>query len=163
MNKERYSKDLPVTLQDFETSGWKEVIAQASPEGYAAMGQALSDAARRATEQDRAEHAKVLRLLADACATEMPPTAPHELERLLDTDIAFFAEIVDAIDESRLKGRISDILWLKTSPRNTEFALKAIDAYRCLPLTTDTWMHGGRECWHRAISLAQTLKAGDGR
>lgn len=54
------------------------------------------------------------------------------------------------------------MVWLKSKPRNIEFALKAIDAYRSLPLDTDTWIHGGRDCWSRAISLARMLKGGAG-
>lgn len=177
MSNERYPQDLTVSLQDFEASGWKDAIAQATREGYSAMWQALSAAARSAIEQGRVEHGKVLWLLADACSMMLSPSSPNEPfkpfavfhdrrsvipDDLLDTDITFFAEIVDAVDDNWLKARLSDLLWLKGKPRNTAFALKAIDAYRCLPLDTDTWVHGGRECWPRAISLARMLKRGAG-
>lgn len=177
MSNERYPQNLAVSLQDFEASGWKEAIAQATREGYSAMWQALSAAARSAIEQGRVEHGKVLWLLADACSMMLSPSSPNEPfkpfavfhdrrsvipDDLLDTDITFFAEIVDAVDENWLKARLSDLLWLKSKPRNTSFALKAIDAYRSLPLNTDTWVHGGRECWPRAISLARMLKGGAG-
>jgi hypothetical protein len=81
---------------------------------------------------------------------------------LSDTDIKFFAEIVDAVDDNWLKARLSDLVWLKAKPRDPEFALKAIDAYRCLPLDEDIWINGGEECWLRAISLARLLRAGAG-
>lgn len=177
MSNERYPQDLVVSLQDFEASGWKDAIAQATREGYSAMWQALSAAARSAIEQGRVEHGKVLWLLADACSMMLSPSSPNEPfkpfavfhdrrsvipDDLLDTDITFFAEIVDVVDDNWLKARLSDLLWLKGKPHNTAFALKAIDAYRCLPLDTDTWVHGGRECWPRAISLAQMLKRGAG-
>lgn len=178
MNNERYPQALAVSLQDFEASGWKEAIAQATREGYAAMWQALSAAALSAIEQGRVEHGKILWLLADACSMMLSPSSPNEPfkpfavfhdrrsvipDDLLDTDITFFAAIVDVVDENWLKARLSDLLWLKSKPRNTSFALKAIDAYRRLPLNTDTWVHGGRECWPRAINLARMLKgcAGD--
>ena len=48
MSNERYPQDLTVSLQDFEASGWKDAIAQATREGYSAMWQALSAAARSA-------------------------------------------------------------------------------------------------------------------
>ncbi|WP_455423368.1 DUF7380 domain-containing protein [Allofranklinella schreckenbergeri] len=60
MNNERYPQDLTVSLQDFKASGWREAIAQATREGYSAMWQALSAAARSAIEQGRFEHGKVL-------------------------------------------------------------------------------------------------------
>ena len=177
MNNERYPQDLAVSLQDFEASGWKEAIAQATREGYTAMWQALSVAARSAIGQGRVEHGKVLWLLADACSMMLSPSSQNEPfkpfavlhdrwsvipDDLPDTDITFFAAIVDAVDDNWLKARLSDLLWLKHKPRNLAFALKAIDAYRRLPLDTDTWMHGGRECWPRAISLARMLKGGAG-
>ncbi len=177
MQNERYPQGLVVSQQDFEASGWKEAIAQATREGYSAMWQALSVAARSAIGEGRAEHGKVLWLLADACSMMLSPSSPNEPfkpfavfhdrrsvipDDLPDADIAFFAEIVDTVDDNWLKARLCDLLWLKGNPRNTAFALKAIDAYRCLPLDTDTWMHGGRECWPRAISLTRMLKGGAG-
>lgn len=177
MSNERYPQDLLVSLRDFQASGWKEAIAQATREGYPAMWQALSAAARSAIAQGRVEHGKVLWLLADACSMMLVPSSPNEPfkpfavfhdrrsvipDDLLDSDIAFFAEIVDEIDDPWLKARLSDLVWLKGKPRNPAFALNAIDAYRCLPLDTDTWVRGGRECWSRAISLARMLGRGAG-
>lgn len=177
MTNERYPQDLLISAEDFAESGWKEAITQAKREGYSAMWQALSAAARSAIEQGRNEHGKVLWLLADACSMMLSPSSPNEPfkpfavfhdrrsvipEDMPDADIVFFAEIVDAVDDDWLKARLSDLVWLKGKPRNTAFALKAIDAYRCLPLDTDTWIHGGRDCWPRAISLARMLKGGAG-
>ncbi|HDJ0182385.1 TPA: DUF4209 domain-containing protein, partial [Escherichia coli] len=177
MKNERYPLDLAISVQDFNTSDWKDSIAQATREGYSAMWQALSDAARDAIEQGRIEHGKVLWLLADACSMMLSPSSPNEPfkpfavfhdrrsvvpDDISDSDILFFAEIVDGVDNDWLKARLSDLVWLKSKPRNIEFALKAIDAYRSLPLDTDTWIHGGRDCWSRAISLARMLKGGAG-
>lgn len=177
MSNECYPQDLPISIQDFEASGWKQAIAQESREGYSAMWQALSAAARNAVEQGRTEHGKVLWLLADSCSMMLSPSSPNDPfkpfavvhdrrsvipDDLLDTDITFFAEIVDVVDDDWLRARLSDLLWLKAKPRTPAFALTAIDAYRCLPLETDTWVHGGRECWQRAIHLARMLKGGAG-
>ncbi|MEB8536869.1 DUF4209 domain-containing protein [Acidithiobacillus ferriphilus] len=177
MTNQRYPEDLVISAQDFVDSGWKEAIAQTSREGYSAMWQALSSAARSAIEQGRSEHGKVLWLLADACSMMLSPSSPNEPfkpfavfhdrrsvipEDMSDADILFFAEVIDAVDDDWLKARLSDLVWLKGKPRNTGFALKAIDAYRSLPLDTDTWIHGGRDCWPRAIGLARMLKGGAG-
>lgn len=175
MSKERYPESLAISLEDFLASEWKQTLAQASREGYPSMWQAFSAAARNAIVQVRNEHGKVLWLLADACSMMLSPLSPNEPfkpfavfhdrrsvvpDDLADADITFFAQIVDAVDDNWLKARLADLVWLKESPRNTTFALKAIDAYRSLPLDTGTWLHGGRDCWRRAISLARTLKAG---
>lgn len=177
MNESRYPEGLAISIDDFLASGWKQALGQASREGYSAMWQAFSAAARSSIDQGRNEHGKVLWLLADACSMMLSPSSPNEPfkpiavfhdrrsvipEDLHDADILFFAEIVDVIDADWLKARLSDLVWLKGKPRNTAFALKAIDAYRSLPLETDTWIHGGRDCWSRAISLARMLKGGAG-
>jgi hypothetical protein len=61
-----------------------------------------------------------------------------------DSDIVFFSQIVDEVDDLWLKARLSDLVWLKQKPRDVRFALLAIDAYRSIPLDTDTWVRGGR-------------------
>lgn len=170
-------KFLKVSMQDFKESGWKEVIANANDKGYSALYTALSTAAASAIDEGRAAHGKVLRLLADSCSMLLSPSSPNEPfkplmesrdsrsvipDDLLDDDIRFFSEIVDLIDHDWLKARISDLLWLKGKPRNIEFANKAIDAYRRIPLDADAWIRGGRDCWPRAISLARMLKGGAG-
>lgn len=175
MSKNRYPEDLAISLDDFVASGWKQVLGQAPREGYSAMWQAFSAAARSSIEQGHNEHGKVLWLLADACSMMLSPSSPNDpfkpfavfhdrrsvvLDDFLDADILFFAEIVDAVDDDWLKARLSDLVWLKGKPRNTVFALKAIDAYQCISLDKDTWIHGGRDCWPRAISLARMLKGG---
>lgn len=177
MNEERYPESLAVSFDDFLACGWKQALGNASREGYSAMWHALSAAARDAIKQGRKEHGKVLWLLADACSMMLSPSSPNEPfkpfavfhdrrsvvpDDLFDADILLFAEIVDAVDDDWLKARLSDLVWLKGKPRNTTFALKAIDAYRCIPLDTDRWLHGGKDCWPRAISLAKMLRGGAG-
>ncbi|MEN5016956.1 DUF4209 domain-containing protein [Erwinia sp. Eh17-17] len=177
MKNERYSLDLAISLQDFNTSDWKDSIAQVTSEGYSAMWGAFSSSARIAIEQNRPEHSKVLWLLADACSMMLSPSSPNEPfkpfavfhdrrsvipEDFSKSDIQFFAEIADKVDNNWLKARLNDLVWLKGKPRNTKFALEAIDAYCCLPLDKDTWIHGGRDCWPRAITLARMLKNGAG-
>ncbi len=177
MSNERFPADLIVSAQDFVDSGWKSALDQASREGYSAMWQAFSAAARLAMEEGRNEHGKVLWLFADACSMMLSPSSQNEPfkpyavfhdrrsvipDDLTDADILFFAEIVDAVDDIWLKARLADLAWLKRRPRDVAFALTAIDAYRSIPLDTETWIRGGQECWERAVSLAQTLKAGAG-
>ena len=106
MSTERYPNGLVISLDDFLTSGWKEALDQAPREGYSAMWQAFSAAARNAIDQGRNEHGKVLWLLADACSMMLSPSSPNEPFRpfavfhdrrsvipddLSDTDILFFA------------------------------------------------------------------------
>lgn len=177
MSDQRYSADLIVTAQDFAECGWTNTLANEEREGYPSMWQAFSSAARKASEDNRSSHGKALWLLADACSMMLSPKSLNEPfkpfmvmdgrrsvipDDLSESDIAFYAEIVDAIGDAWLKARVADLVWLKQRPRNVQFALAAIDAYRRIPLDAETWVRGGRECWERAISLARMLKAGAG-
>lgn len=173
MCSERYPQDLAVLLRAFETSGWKEVIAQAASNRYSSRQLALRAAADDAMEKGQVARGKVLWLLTDVCAMRLLPLrkkAPFEPtpvshsfrsvvpDDFTDTDIAFFAAIVDAVDDNRLKARLCDLVWLMGRHCKKEFALKAIDAYRCLPFNTQE----ERDCWSRAICLANQLKRGAG-
>lgn len=177
MSKERYPENLAISIDDFLTSEWKQTLDKTPREGYSAMWQAFSMAARSSIEQGRNEHGKVLWLLADACSMMLSPSSQNEPfkpyavfhdrrsvipDDMLEADITFFAKIVDSVDDGWLKARLADLVWLRGKPRNTAFALTAIDAYRTLPLDKDTWIRGGRDCWSRAISLARMLRGGAG-
>ncbi len=177
MSDQRYSANLIVTEQDFVECNWKSALANEEREGYSSMWQTFSSAARKASEDDRPSHGKALWLLADACSMMLSPKSLNEPFRpfmviegrrsvvpddLSESDIAFYAEIVDAIDDVWLTARVADLVWLKQRPRDVRFALAAIDAYRLIPLDAETWVRGGHECWERAISLARMLKAGAG-
>ena len=177
MSEERYPENLAISIDDFLTSEWKQTLDKTPREGYSAMWQAFSMAARSSIEQGRNEHGKVLWLLADACSMMLSPSSQNEPfkpyavfhdrrsvipDDMLEADITFFAKIVDSVDDGWLKARLADLVWLRGKPRNTAFALTAIDAYRTLPLDKDTWIRGGRDCWSRAISLARMLRGGAG-
>lgn len=177
MSIDRYPTDLVVNYQDFLACGWKDILANVTREGYSSMWQAFSSAARQAIDDGQALRGKILWLLADVCSMALTPQSINEpfkpfmvMERrrsvipddLLDTDVEFLAEIVELLDDHWLRARLADLVWLKQKPRNVKFAQVAIDSYRAIPLDTETWVRGGRECWERAISLARMLKAGAG-
>jgi len=174
MSEERYPAELAVAKQDFDDCGWKEALSHASQDGYSSMWQALSAAARQAMKEGREKDGKVLWLLADACSMKLAPTSMNtpfkplmvmegrrsaHPEDFSESDVTLFAEIVDSVDEVWLKARLADLVWFKQPKREVRFALAAIDAYRLIPLDTQTWVRGGRECWARAIQLARMLKA----
>jgi hypothetical protein len=174
---ERYPQNTKVTLDDFRQCGWQEAISEARREEYSSMWQALSAAARKASEEKRLSEGKVLWLLADACSMMLKPSSLNEPfapfmvmdgkrsalpEDFQADDIVFFAEIVPEIHDPKLCARISDITWLMAKPRDPMFALSAIDNYRRIPISTESWIRDGRECWERAIHLSLMLRAGAG-
>ena len=169
MTAERCPADPGITHQDFADCGWKEVLANTERDGYLSMCLAFYAAAKQATEEERQSHAKVLMLLGDACSMMLSPKSPSEPFRpfmgrkdLLETEIDFFAQIIDTIDDPWLKARLADLIWLNKQPRDVMFAVTAIDSYRSVPLNTKTWVSGGRDCWERAIGLTRMLKTGSG-
>ena len=175
-------EDVILTLEDFSGCGWKEALAGSDREEYYFIWRALSTAAEQAIDEDRQAHGKVLSLLACACWVKFSPDSVNEPFRpltalqgqrsivpdiLSETDIAFFAQIVDEIDGScpkvyLLKARLADLVWLLQQPRNIKFALVAIDSYRSVRLDKKVWRRVGDKCWQRAIKLACLLKKGDG-
>lgn len=78
------------------------------------------------------------------------------------SDVELLAALAEEVDDPWLQARLADLVWLLLEPRNPKYALLAIDAYRQLPLDSETWIRGSRECWHRAISLTLMLKTGAG-
>lgn len=177
MSTTRYPVDLVVTVQDFQRSGWRDAVSTARQRGYRSMWSAFIAAANAAIENSEPSTGKVLWLLADACSPMLDPKSTNEPfspmmvmegkrsplpSDLTGDDLAFLASIVDEIDEPRLQGRVADILWTCVTPRNPQHALTAMDAYRSIPIDTDSWVAGARECWTRAAVLAGLMGDGAG-
>ncbi|WP_430962265.1 DUF7380 domain-containing protein, partial [Pseudomonas aeruginosa] len=179
MTQQRYPADLSVTLEDFQGCGWKEVLQGIAEEdfGYSALWSAFSKSASAAMEAGRQAHAKVLWLLADACSMMLHPkslTEPFKPFAVFQDrrsalpddfsgeDLSLFRSALEFVDDPLLKARLADLLWLVGDPRDINHALSAIDAYRVLPLSPDTWSRGGQECWERGLVLAQMVGKGGG-
>ena len=173
-----YPKDIVLTADDFAGCGWKEVLESVKDKDYRSMNFAFSDAAKQAIDAGRQSHGKALWLLADACSMMLSPDSANEPfkpfkdfrpsdggrsaipDDLSETDLVFFAEIVETIDDPWLKARLADLVWLRT--RKVNFAFEAIDAYQLIPLDGKIWRHGARDCWERAIKLTRMLGGGAG-
>ncbi|WP_416140471.1 DUF4209 domain-containing protein [Halomonas sp. HK25] len=173
----RYPADTPITREAFESSRWGEALGAAAREDYSSMWQSLSTAAREAVDGGRPEQGRVLWLLADACSMMLKagsinePFKPFMVmdgkrsalpEDLGDDEIAFLSSIYCELGDLKLKARIADLVWLVAKPRDPQAATAAIDAYKHIPITTESWVRDGRECWDRAIQLCLMLRAGAG-
>ena len=171
-----YPEDLILTRADFDASGWKDILNGATGRNYLSMWQAFSVGAKHAIEEGRQTDGKVLWLLADACSLVLSPDSRNkpfkpmaELQSghrsvipddFQEADIVFFVEVIPAIEDPWLKGRLADLVWLKK--RDFQLALTAVDSYRSMPLDSETWMDAGRDCWKRATSLILSLGKGAG-
>lgn len=141
------------------------------------MWQALSTAAQEAVDGDRPEQGRVLWLLADACSMALrtgsinEPFKPFMVldgkrsalpEDLGADELAFLSSIYEDMGDPKLKARVADLLWLVAKPRDLKAATAAIDSYRQIPISTESWVRDGRECWDRAIQLCLMLGPGAG-
>ncbi len=172
--------DIVLTLDDFKNSGWKDALGPPEERRYSKMYLNLKTAARIAFDKDQPARGKALLLLSNACSMMLEPESrsepfkpiykefpsgrrSHIPDDFLKQDLEFFAEIVEHIDDARLKARLADILWLTGAPRRDhQMALTAIDRYRSIPLDIENWRDDGKECWHRAFALAFMQRSGAG-
>ena len=172
-----YPENTPISKEVFDASGWQAALDNMRNDEYFAMWQALSSTAQEAVEAGNPSKGRVLWMLADACSMILRPAsinepfAPYMVmndrrstvpEDFSIEEIELFSSIYAEIDNIKLCARISDLTWLIKSPRNLHAALSAIDAYRQVPIETESWVGDGRECWDRAIQLCFMLKAGAG-
>ena len=97
---------------------------------------------------------KALFILKNACSGR------ELIEDVTEAEIAFFAEIIDEIDDPWLKAHLAHLVWHYQRPRNIKFALDAIDSYRSIPLDDETWVWAD-DFWDRAIGLALSIKNSD--
>lgn len=174
MNSESTPQEMHAWAQALTTSVLNQVIAAATQDGYMSIWQALCSEERLAIKHNHIDKSKALWLLANACGMFFNPSdrEPFYLctvrdesmvilpEEFTEMDIKYLKSIAAEIDNAFLRARIYDVLWLKSRhPGEVDFALNAIDAYCSIPIDTETWRHGGRECWLRAFSLARMRNA----
>lgn len=173
----RYPSDLKITVEDFRRSGWKDAIGSIKRQGYWSLWQAFSAAATDAIEEGKVQEGKVLWLLADACSMKLNCSSVNEpFNAMLIThegrsalpqdfaaeDVTVFAEAVEEVENVWLKARLCDLVWHLKRPRDSKFALMAIDAYIAIPLNIGSWVEDGSSSWDRAITLGKMLRSGAG-
>lgn len=171
----RYPEGTIATAEDLRTSRMNDAIASASREGYASIWQALSTAAAAALEEGKAAEAKALWLVADAASMMLKPKSVSEpfapitvfgnrrsaiASDFTPDDVAIFAAVAAEVANNYVRARLSDLVWLCAVPRDASYARMAIDAYRSVPLTAESWSRDARDCWERAIALCLQLRAG---
>jgi len=121
------------------------------------------------------EKANIFFLLAKAASMMMVPTSLNKpfkpitqdfqnnrrstaLEDFTQEELTFFEEVIQVIKEPWLKALLADILWLRQSPKNINYARIAIDAYISHPVDPETWKTDIENNWHRAIRLSLQIR-----
>ena len=169
-------KNLELLLDAFEHFDLDSTLSDASNLDYSSISHTLFQASEKAEDNASEPLSKMLRLLAQACWMRLSPqdrNAPFsptfigDGKRSMipddfdDSEIGFFAEIVESIDNSFVKARIADLVWNSRQHRRIDFAIAAIDSYTQIPLNADSWFHDGELCWRRAIALNRTIQKAD--
>ncbi len=171
-----FEENFELAFDAFVNIELEAILDDASQLDYTSIAQALNRAARKSEEEGCQPRAKVLRLLDEACWMRLSPSRRNEPfddpvvagERrspipndFTDSEIDFFAEIMESIDNPFLKGRLADLVWHCSEPREVKFVLAAIDSYMQLPLDAEKWFRDGDLCWQRAIVLSRIIKDSD--
>jgi hypothetical protein len=144
---------------------------------YSALSEALSGLAKAASAKEAFEEARVWWLMSDLCSMMLDVSNHNEPFRpylvmgnrhsmtpatLAIEEFEFFRDVVDDLPDGLLKARVSDLLWITPGFRHIRHALAAIDGYASVPINDDCWHQEGRECLHRALTLAKQIRAGGG-
>ena len=142
----------------FSKADGRKPFQALNAENYTIRCSALSAAERGAFDDGQLSRGKVLSILKNACSWRELP------EDVTEAEIAFFAEIVDEIDDPWLKAHLAHLVWHYQSsrniPRNIKLALDAIDSYRSISLNAKNMVRANN-FWNRAIGLALSIKNND--
>src|ERR1017187_4742121 len=144
--------DTTASIDDFRRANWQAAVGSSGKDGYPAIWQSLSAAARGAIEDGRHSEGKVMWLLADACSMLLDPSSVNKpfkpflvtssgrsaiSDDFQGADVELLAQISDEVTDPWIQGRSADLVWLLRKPRSPRYALLAIDAYRKIPVDTD--------------------------
>jgi len=168
------SSEPPLTAADLASCDYQQVFARDSDGWYLGMSTELDleiGTARRAGEATRE---RALILLARICSLQLEPDhkrAPFQPawkaadgrrgfmpEDLTSDEIAALSEFAEQVENTLLKARVADIVWLRERRRGIAFVHMAIDTYCQLPLDGDSWLLSGRDGWRRALQLARGIR-----
>lgn len=67
--------------------------------------------------------------------------------------LVLLSKVAPLIAETTLRARIADVCWTYGDRQRTDLLLLAVDAYRAVPLNSETWFSVGKESWTRALEL----------
>ena len=167
--------DFKLTRDDLDGCGWLAVVQECEEDSYGAISQAFFKGSTKAESEGRERHSKTLWVLGHFFRMKLDPSdhnnpfkvaAEFEIARsvimdhLRHTGTAAFEDLFSATENQLVRARVSDFLWMAHTPRNPKFALDAIDSYRAVQLTTESWFKDADTCWRRALILARLLGQG---
>lgn len=164
---------LPLTLADFHAAGL-DALLDSHPD---ANSQDLRTLLSTAAETHTGGPARALTLLSHVISMMLTPNDPTQVFRpfiefsdgrasmgpnhLTSAHIDALVQVADMIHQPVLRARVADLIWLRDRKRGAHYPRMAIEAYRARPINFDTWHCGDGAGWHRALQLAQQIRAAD--
>jgi hypothetical protein len=112
-------------------------------------------------EADENTRTGIFKLLSDVMYLRFSPdsaNAPYGQITFLPTELNFFADIVNVIDNLWIKARLADVLWLSPKTKKIDYARLAISIFIKHPITQDSWHQGEKDCCERAARLCLQIK-----
>lgn len=167
----------PLSAVEFRESKYEAALVDAPDETCMMASHRLRAAARAAQDAGEARSSRILDLLADATSMMLSAEdkatpfrhstqfgdkrspAPGDFS---EHDIALFAEVAPEVANPHLRARLADLVWLRSRKFGVKYAHLAIDSYREILPSAESWFVSGREYWTRALTLALSIGQGAG-
>lgn len=122
--------EFSLTIEDFLTSGWKEVINKIQPPVVEFYTSALL---QQSLAENEIKKKAVLEFLGRVTESHLNADRSHNpifnIDLFSDEDLSYLVEIKNEIDEPDLRARVIDIIWLRNKSRNLETSEHAITSY----------------------------------
>jgi hypothetical protein len=163
----------PLNKQDFLNSGWQNIVDTSESKEHCFYSDGFSQKAQESQKNGHLREQTLFSFLNEIIFPDIPSNGKSEsfsesFKNLTEEQLNFLEEIVSEIDDSELKARIADILWLKKYPQGKcckQRAEWAIEAYLKSAENLESLNYFGTKMWspcferiQRAFRLASEIK-----
>ncbi|MBI3786738.1 MAG: DUF4209 domain-containing protein [Ignavibacteriales bacterium] len=172
MTIENNDKILPLTVQDFKSSNWKEILGRAKKRDCFDYNSLFLAEAREAEDKGQKVRHLVCRLLADITSLHLKSENSKEpfgplivmegkrsaiVKDFSDDQLSLLKGALPEIDDPELRSRVADVLWLrKRDYKDAEIAIESyIESAKILE-DPNQWTHTFHRI-ERAFRLAALL------
>ncbi|WP_018782177.1 DUF4209 domain-containing protein [Bacillus sp. 95MFCvi2.1] len=168
--------NISLTKEDFLETNWQEIISSEEITENHNYSHSFYKAMQDARDNGDEKKAYIFKLLGDVTSygLDLDSKDNHftpfwimdgkrsaSIEDLKESELSFFEEIVEEIDNPEIKSRIADVLWIRQ--KNYKRAILAISSYIEVyeqMINPDSW-YAGIERLERAVQLASLFKKGE--
>jgi len=125
---------MSLSVTHFEDHNWREVLGQAEKPTCRQYARLFAERLEEAREEGHAEAEELYQTLHSVSALHLRPkgdgTPLPGVDELDAEKLQVLAEVFASIEDSELRARVADILWVRKVGDNPyQFALEAIDSY----------------------------------